>query len=136
MEAREYLEQYKKLSWHIERLKRDIDDLEDSIDSISIDYNYRPRSNEISRRTENKAVKLATLKDKKQKEILESWEKREEIVDTISMIEDSILYQLLYDRYIKFMTWETISEDIGTSEYWTRSKLHNKALSALEKIIN
>lgn len=136
MTAKDYLYQYKQITWDIEMLTRDIKDLNESIDSIYIDYNYHPKSNKIPRKAEEITIKLNALRDKKQSKVKAAWQKREEIERTISIIKDVDLSRLLYDRYIGLMTWEEIAEDIDKSEYWARSELHNKALNELERIIN
>ena len=145
MTAKEYLKQYMNLTWDIERIEREIKDVNELIDSMAINYDGMPHSSGISKRTENLAVKLSTLDDEKRKRISKAWDKREEIVRTIAAVEDPSLSKLLYDRYIEFMTWEKTAEDIGKSEFWKRetlsefwcrTEMHSKALAAVDKIIN
>ncbi len=145
MTAKEYLNQYKVLTWDIERIEREIRDINESIDSISVSYDGMPHGSGISKKTESLAVNLATLESDKRKRISKAWDKREEIVKTIAAVESPSLSKLLYDRYIEFMTWEKIAEDIAGSEYWkrdtcsefwARTEMHSRALEAVEKIIN
>lgn len=144
MTAKDYLNQYKNLTWEIERIERDIRDIESTLDSISINYNGMPHGSGISKKTENLAIKLSTLKDDKIKKLAKAKAKREEIVKTIAAVKNPALSKLLYDRYIEFMSWERIAEDIGDSEFWpretlssfwTRTELHSRALDAVDKII-
>lgn len=145
MTAKEYLKQYMNLTWDIERIEREIRDINESIDSMAMNYDGLPRGSGIAKRTESLAVKLSTLEDEKRKRVSEKWDKREEIVRTIAAVEDPSLSKLLYDRYIEFMTWEKIAEDIvrsefwkreTLSEFWCRTEMHSRALQAVDKIIN
>ena len=145
MTAKEYLEQYMHLTWDIDRIDRDIERINDEIDSMSINYDGMPRGSGISKKPEDIAVKLSALEAKKQKQRARAVSKREEIVKTIAAVESPSLSKLLYDRYIEFMTWEKIAEDIARSEYWkrdtcsefwARTEMHSRALEAVEKIIN
>ena len=68
MTAKEYLSQYRKLTWDIERLDRDIERINDEIDNMAINYDGMPRGSGISKKPEDIAVKLSILETKKQKQ--------------------------------------------------------------------
>ena len=135
MTIKEYLMQYQRLTWEIERLDRDIKAIEDSIDDMSTNYDGLPRSSKISKRPEEIAVRLTTAKNKRLKRKQRAIRFRQQISDNISKIDNAMLSQLLYDRYIELMTWEEVAEDIEMSERWTRTELHSRALKALAKIV-
>lgn len=145
MTAKEYLSQYRKLTWDIERLDRDIERINDEIDNMAINYDGMPRGSGISKKPEDIAVKLSILETKKQKQRAKATSMREEITATIAAVADPVLSMLLYDRYISLMSWERIAEDIGSSdiwprdtlsEYWVRTEMHDRALAAVDAIIN
>ena len=134
MTAKEFLMQYQILTWEIERLDRDIEAIEDSIDDMSMNYSGMPRGNGISRKPEDIAVKLSEAKRKKLARQAKAIKKREEISEAVGKIKDATLSRLLYDRYIELMSWKDTAEDIDKSEYWTRTDLHSRALKALAEI--
>lgn len=135
MTAKEYLMQYQRLTWEIERLDRDIRALEESIDDMSMNYDGMPRSGRISKKPEEIAVRLSAARNKKLSMQAKAIKKREEISATVGKVEDATLSRLLYDRYIELKSWKDTAEDIDKSEYWTRTDLHSRALKALAVII-
>lgn len=61
---------------------------------------------------------------------------KQEIELLIEQVEDNTLQALLRDRYINFLSWEQIAENIHyESARWVRTTVHNKALNAAEKIL-
>ncbi len=56
-----------------------------------------------------------------------------EIFNLISSLENNTHRQLLMLRYIEYMSWEEISEEMHYSEKWVRTNLHNAALKEAEK---
>lgn len=60
---------------------------------------------------------------------------KSEITEAISQVENGLLRTLLFLRYIRFMPWEKVAEEIGMSARWVRTRMHSKALSEIEKII-
>ena len=57
-----------------------------------------------------------------------------EIMEAIMKVEDGRLRALLIGRYLSFMSWEQVAEEIGQSDRWTRTRLHSDALREIEKI--
>lgn len=57
-----------------------------------------------------------------------------EIMEAIMKVEDGRLRALLIGRYLSFMSWEQVAEEIGQSDRWTRTRLHGDALREIEKI--
>ena len=64
MTAKDYLNQYKNLTWEIERIEREIRDITDAIDSMAVNYDGMPRGSGISKKTEDIAIKLSSLEMK------------------------------------------------------------------------
>ncbi len=62
-------------------------------------------------------------------------EVQSEIERLISQVDNNIFQALLRDRYINFLPWERIAENINyESARWVRTVVHNKALAAAEKV--
>lgn len=136
MTAKEFLRQYRLLSVRIKQLDLDIMELEESYDSITIDYSGMPHGSGIADKTASLATQTGQLRLRKLQLKAEAIEKREEIVKVINCVEDPIQCQLLYDRYILFMTWERIAEDCDRSDKWCRTELHSRALQSVNKILD
>ena len=135
MTAKEFLRQYRRLKVQIKQLDLDIMELEESYDSISIDYSGMPHGSGIADRTAQLATRMGQLRMQKLQRRAEALEKREEIIKVINCVKDPIQSQLLYDRYILFMTWERIAEDCDRSDKWCRTELHSRALQSVNKIL-
>ena len=134
MTAKEYLCQYRRLTERIRQLEMELQRLSAQIDSLEIDYSGMPHGSGISDRTGSLAAKLADKYDKYLALKAQAEEKCSEINDAIGKVSDPTLAKLLYDRYIRFMTWEDIAEDINRSDKWTRTRLHAEALRKISEI--
>ena len=135
MTAKEFLRQYRRLKVQIKQLDLDIMELEESYDSISIDYSGMPHGSGIADRTAQLATRMGQLRMQKLQRRAEALEKREEIIKVINCVKDPIQSQLLYDRYILFMTWEGIAEDCDRADKWCRTELHSRALQSVNEIL-
>ena len=76
------------------------------------------------------------MKAKKLRLKEEAVAQRNQVLVVISLVEDPLLSQLLYDRYILFMTWEEVAEDCDKSDKWCRTVLHSKALQYVKIILD
>ena len=83
--------------------------------------------------SEKRMTKLAEIAMEIESERDELIDVIEEIKSAIRGVEDITLRRLLSLRYIEFMTWEQIAEEMGYSDYWVRTKLHRTALREIEK---
>ena len=136
MTAKEYLDQYRKLTERIRQLNIEIMMLEAEYESVSIDYSGMPHGSKIADKTADMAVRMSSLLDKKIELRTDAINKRDEIVDVISRVSDPLYSRLLYDRYILFMTWEKVAEDCDKSDKWCRTYLHSSALQSVEIILD
>jgi len=136
MTAKEYLKQYRRLIERLRQLDLTIGELEAEYDSVSIDYSGMPHGSKIADRTASLATRVTDLKNEKADTREMIVEKRDEILAVLDQVEDPIQSQLLYDRYILFMTWEEVAEDCDRSDKWCRTELHYRALQSVEEILH
>lgn len=61
----------------------------------------------------------------------ELYEVKAEILKAINKVDNSTYRLLLTLRYIRFMTWERIAEEMNLSCYWVRTTIHRNALRAV-----
>ena len=137
MNAKEYLNQYKKLNIKVELLNRDIEKILSEIGGGSISLGIEKVQTSVKGdQVERLAIQLADLKTDREFILAECIRKLKEIERTIFRVEDPIYQKLLHDKYISLMNWQEITEDLGyNSDEYVRGRLHSKALQAVEYIL-
>lgn len=129
MTAKEYLRQYEELNKRARRLKMEYETELLKIDAIgsTLASDGTPHGTGISRRTEDKAVRLADKALAWKEAELDAIAKRQEIFELIHSIE-GIEGEILFERYINLHKWEQICVIVNMS--WRQvHRLHAKALS-------
>lgn len=133
MKAKEFLKRYKYALYAAERARHNYELEMERIDAIgsTLAGDGQPHSSGVSRKTEDKAIRLAD----KASEWLDAEEKAqivlEEMTDFINSI-PGIEGQVLYERYINMLTWEQIAEKL----FYSSSGIfyaHGRALDIVEQ---
>lgn len=125
MTARRYLEQYKRAVQRIRRYEEEYEReslLIDAVRSLS-DNDGMPHGVNISKPTENKAVRLA---DKTQRIIdakLEAIRIRQEVFDTIMELDD-LECDVLLQRYVYLKKWEDVCLTVNYTWPTVRTAWH------------
>lgn len=134
MKAIEYLEQYEYAIYAANRARANYELENERIDAIGSTLSNdpgMPHGTGISKKTENKAIRLA---DKAQK-WLDAEEqaqiKLEEITDFINGI-PGIEGMVLYQRYVQLLGWREIAENLVYSESGI-FKVRDRALAIAER---
>ena len=131
------MKQYRELNRKAQRYKAEYQTELEKIDAIGSTLAGEPgmpRGTGISRKTEDKAIRLADKAVRWINAELEAIEKRQEIFELIHDI-DGIEGDILYERYINLLTWEQIAERL----YYSDSGLyyaHQRALALVEGRLN
>lgn len=134
MKAEEYLLEYARLLAAQKRLRREIESIEARL-GASVRNDGMPHGSGVSDLTGALAAELADTKAAYEYAEYEAWMKRREIVSTINRISEPLKSKLLYDRYILMMRWYKVAADIHADESYTRGRLHDAALTALEQLL-
>ena len=137
MNAKEYLKQYEYALYAANRARANYE-LEteriDAIGSVLSGEPGMPHGTGISRKTEDKAIRLAD----KAREWLDAEEqaqiKLEEITDFINKI-PGIEGAVLYQRYVQLLSWREIAENLIYSESGI-FKIRERALMIAERMLN
>lgn len=132
MTAKEYLRQYEYADRRAKRLKEEYEEELLRIDTIrsASDNDGMPHGTNISRPTEDKAIKLTDKALKWQQAELEAIEARQKVFDLIYDI-DGIEGDVLVLRYVKLHKWEEICVELHYS--WQGIHLvHRRALGIVE----
>ena len=134
MTAKEYLRQYEYADIRARRCRAEYEIELEKIDAIGSTLSRdagMPHGSGVSRKTEDKAIRLADKAARWKEAELDAIEKRQEVFDLIHDI-DGIEGQLLYERYVNLHRWEDICVIIHLS--WRQThRIHGKALSIAEK---
>ena len=132
MTAKEYLRQYEYADRRAKRLKEEYEEELLRIDAIrsASDNDGMPHGTNISRPTEDKAIKLTDKALKWQQAELDAIEARQRVFELIYDI-DGIEGDVLISRYVKLHKWEEICVELHYS--WQGIHLvHRRALSIVE----
>lgn len=136
MTAKEFLNQYKTAASRVRRLEIELEDeriMIDAIRSLS-DNDGMPHGSGISKPTENKAVKLADKLIELVEARFDAIEIRREVFNVVIKV-DGVPGDVLFDRYIKLMSWEQICDDTHYSWSWVH-KYHRDGLEIVDGLID
>lgn len=134
----------------IERLERirKIDQLIDAkiaererLERLATDISPRPidgmpyfAKGTVSRKVENTVVAIITLEDELNKLIDYYVDYKQKVIAELEKLPANE-YGVLHRRYIRYMTWEKIAEDMGYSVQHVR-RIKAQALSSLSQIVS
>lgn len=137
MRAKEYLRQYEDLDKKARYFKEEYELETEKIDAIGSTLGGEPgmpHGTGISRKTEDKAIRLADAAMKWKIAELDAIEKRQEVFEVISKVK-GIEGEVLYQRYIALNKWEQICVNIPMS--WTGvHKAHRRALAIVQGMLD
>lgn len=133
MTTKEYLGQISRLNRIINNKLIEISQLRELACSISAVKNEeRVQESPIPDKIGEKCAKIWEMEKKLDEMIDDYVDKKEIIIKQIDRMEDEVLYEILFSRYIEKKTFEKIASDM---EYSFRQiiRLHGKALHEFEK---
>lgn len=126
--------QYRKLSARLENIEKNLNQMKDERESLTISYDGMPKGTAIS----DKTARLATFIVDKENELLDTKYElvamQREISKAIAKVENADYSRLLYMRYIDGLTWEEIAVNLHFT--WRHVlRLHGRALQEVGKIL-
>ena len=137
MKAKEYLRQYEELERKAQAFKTEYEIETAKIDAVGSTLGGEPgmpHGTGISRRTEDKAIRLADKAMRWKIAELDALAKRQEIFELICKV-DGIEFDILRERYINLHKWEEICILVHMS--WTQTHEHHKrALMTVQRILD
>lgn len=136
MTAKEYLNRAYRLDRKINRLIREKNQWKDMAYSISKDttkphYDPNRSTDAVFERCLAKADELERLITEGIDRLIDI---KVEITETIMTLKDPTSQMLLMLRYIRFLSWEDISRQMGYSESWIFKK-HGAALNDISRVL-
>lgn len=117
MDIKDYLRQYEYALYDAERARKNYELETDRIDAIgsTLSGDGQPHGSGISRKTEDKAVRLADKAKKWLDAEEEAQIKLEEITDFINSI-PGVEGVALYQRYVMMLGWREIAKNLSYTE--------------------
>lgn len=135
MRAKRFLKQYGEEMILIRKMQHRIEALDDLF-SITMDMSRdRVQTSPKPDKIGEIIARKTDLQEALENEIEEAKAVMDEVEDVIGKVEDVKRQLLLHERYIDFMTWEKIAEDLDLSDRWVQV-LHQRALEDVEIIID
>lgn len=129
--AKEFLRRYEYADLRAKRFEAEYIREHELIGSISINYDGMPHGNNISRKTENDALRLAEKAERCVEAKIDAIRVRQEVFDFISDIDD-VEGEILYQRYVNLLKWEEVCIAVHLSWYAVHDH-HKKALAIVQK---
>lgn len=134
MTAKEYLLQYREARAKVDRCRERVEQITESIGSISISYDGMPHGKTVESKVEREAIRLAEAKRRLEEVVIDAELVRQQIADDIEMVDGYTYKDLLYARYIKTMSWVEVTDYVSRyrgeryDEKHVRGYMHAEAL--------
>ena len=132
MTAKQYLSQAYRIDQRIDSKLEQIASLRELLNKTTNGINDMPGNpNRDRSRVEDYVVKIIDMERELDEDISKLISIKADIMHTIKKVEDAECQMLLEDRYLRFLTWETIADNMG---YTVRNVyiLHGKALGMIK----
>ena len=116
MNAKEFLRQYEYATYKAHQCREQYQLMMEKIDAIgsTLGSDGMPHGSGVSRKTEQLAIELAEAAQRYLDAERESFNKRQDVYELIRSI-DGIEGEVLYQKYIKLLTWEEIANALHYS---------------------
>lgn len=137
MDAKKYLQQVRKLNVLIEQKRKQVKNLKELAESITVPMDKeRVSSSPTSLDKIGEIVaKIIDLENEINCDIDKYIELKKEVIGVIDSVEDARLMNLLYERYLNFKTWDNIAAGMGITYQWVHI-LHKIALKNVQKLVD
>lgn len=134
MTAKQYLSRAYNLRRHIAQQEIHLEELRAQAEHITADLNGMPRGSGTSSPVERVAIQIADMSWELEQEWLDLLFYQKEIRETIKLIQDQTIADLLAYRYIDYKPWSKIADLMHYSQR-NVYKLHAKGLRMIEEFI-
>ena len=135
MSVKEWLLRAWKIDNEITALERELFSARERMLSVTAHYSDIKAQTSQGNAVEIASVNYIEYKDQLMERIDNFFAIKREVAHAMSKIGDSACRTLLELRYLQYLTWERIAEEMNLSDKWIRTKLHSKALNAMEDVL-
>lgn len=135
MTAKEYLKRYRHAVKMINRKTEQLKDLRMMSESLGgFSDGDRVQSSGNHDKIASNVAKIVDLESEILSDINRMIEIKQDVINTIDLIEDEDLKEVLYMRYLEFRTWIDIAYEVGCSYQWIH-ELHGRGLNKIHELI-
>lgn len=135
MSTKEWLSRAWEIDKEIKALEAEKEAAKTLAFSVTVRYSGEKVQTSCENSTENAMVKYIDYCTKINNRIDDLYAVKCEILDAISKVDNSTYRTLLALRYLRFLTWERIAEEMGFSDVRWVYELHKRALKAVSGVI-
>ena len=134
MNAKEYLEQVRRIQTRANVLMAEVERLRTEAESANINLDAMPRGTGEPDKIARLAAQLADCETTLQNELSGLWSMRMRIISELGQLRNYKHQQILKMRYVDCKSWEHIAYDLGIT--WRHCyRLHGSALQEFEEIL-
>lgn len=135
IEAKEHLQQVRKAKLHINSLQEEIDTMKELAVSIgAISQGEKVMSSVSQDKMADIICEIEERVAELKNNVTEYIKLRNEVMATISKVDNDDYQQILYKRYCQMKKWEEIALEMNYSWRWV-IKLHGRALNEVDGIL-
>lgn len=134
MTTRQYLSQIEKYDNLIHNKLIE----EEQLNILSMSVNSAPIGEKVQTSVKqdpmgDMVAKIIDLREEISKMAIDFLEQKQEIIRTIEMVNDPILYNILFKRYVEYKKFPNIADELGYSEASIK-RLHLKAVTTIKNL--
>lgn len=134
MNTREYLNQIQRYDRVIHNKYIEIEQLKAHATGLSsFSYGERVQTSGNKDKTGDLVVEIVDLQKEIRNITDEYLKKRTEVIRTIDSVENPVLYDILFKKYVEGKTLYAISDELGYAYQWVR-QLHIDAISVIRQL--
>lgn len=135
MTAKEYLSQARTLNMRIKSKLQQIESLNELAASCNVVYSDMPRNpNHGGSKVERAVLKIIEVEESLKQDVEDLVDLKQEIMSAVQSVSDVELQALLEKRYLCFLPWEEIAEEMHYSIQHVY-RMHGEALSRISEIM-
>lgn len=135
MTVLEYLQGYRMAEIRVEKMTKELRELEQMRDAISLSMDGAPHGSGTSDRTGRIAAEIADLEETLRYEIAESVAIKHGAIRLINLLDDADEYAVLFGKYIECKTWAALSSELFLSRN-TLTDIRDRAINNIRKKTN
>lgn len=133
MNTREYLNQIQRYDRVIRNKYVELEQLEAHATGLSSFYGDRVQTSGSQDKIGDLVAKIVDLQSEIADDTNEYLEKKTQVIKTIDSVKNSVLYDILFKKYVEGKTLDIIADEIGYS-YQRIKELHLSAIATVKKI--
>lgn len=135
MTAKEYLSQAYHVDHEIQNLLRRLDEMRSTTQQLTASYDHVQVSHSVNVSSmEDAIIRMLEKEQEISAEIDRLVALKLEIANTIDAVKKPTYHLVLEKRYLSYMAWQTIADEMHYSVRWVRNT-HDRALKVVDRLL-